>query len=157
MRPRAHRPALPYKVSDLVIGGKPVYEKWTFQNGLLTLHQLDELKRKYGPTQEPAAWLRYNTRWTARGRKYWPVRAIAPLYALEDSVPKRPCSPKQLAVLEAARKQRCICDYCGQTVARLLRPEQMCPQCAKRFYGYKAQRSHKASKAYDARPISRSL
>lgn len=138
MRQRAHRPARPYLVSDTVIDGKPVYDAGTVPDGLLTLTQLDNRRHRYGPGQEPAAWLRYIKGGTAprlvslrRGQTR--PREIAPLYDLAESVPKRACSPRQLAVLAAARDQRKVCDYCGQTAQQPLRPEQMCDDCAARL------------------------
>jgi len=138
MRQRAHRPAPPYCVSDAVINCRPVYEAGAVPEGLLTLKQLDKQGRKYAPEQEPAAWLRYILGGTAprlvslRQGQARP-RAIAPLYDRADSLPKRSCSPEQLAVLRAARDQRKICDHCGETAERPLQPVQMCEDCAARL------------------------
>jgi hypothetical protein len=135
MRQRAHRPTPPYCASDQFINGRPVYEAGAVPDGLLTLKQLDRQHRKYAPEQEPAAWLRYILGGTAprlrplrRGDAR--PRAIAPLYARADSLPKRSCSPKQLAVLKAARDQRRICDHCGEPGERALQPGEMCDDCA---------------------------
>jgi hypothetical protein len=103
-----------------VIDGKPVYESGTVPEGLRTLKQLDEEGSKYAPDQKPAAWLRYilggsAPRLVSLRRGQSRPLAIAPLYNLADSLPKRSCSPKQLSVLEAARDQRRICDHCGAT------------------------------------------
>lgn len=128
MRQRAHHPVSEYGEDTHVIDGKPVYEPGAVPEGLLTLKQLDKERLKYGPDQEPAAWLRYIPGGTLPARDR-PSR-VAPLYARADSVAKRPCSPAQLAVLEAARDQQLVCDECGRAGERRLQPGQRCPTCA---------------------------
>lgn len=114
-------------MTDPVIDRKPAYLAGEVPDGLLTLKQLHELHRNYAPDQEPAAWLKVVRR--LRGKTpFW----IAPLYALADSVPQRPTSPAQRAVLAAARDQLEICDYCGRKTNRPLQP-QICCKCAEEF------------------------
>lgn len=134
MRQRAHRPAPPYRAGDSVINGKPAYEAGAVPDDLLTLKQLEKLKRRYGPGQEPAAWLRYSlggapsTSSPSRDGSARPL-AVAPLYSITETVPKRLCSPSQLAVLEAARGLRRVCDYCGRVAERNLKPGEPCSNC----------------------------
>lgn len=133
MRQLAHTPTGSYRIDDAVIDGKPVYERGEVPEGLLTLKQLDKQKRKYGPDQRPAAWLRYIRGGPPRpdtGRGKTRPRAIAPLYDSYASPDKRPCSPAQDAVLKAARHQRRLCDECGKDTGKVLQPGEICPDCS---------------------------
>jgi hypothetical protein len=140
MRQQPHQPTEPYKMTDPVINGKPVYGRGEVPEGMLTLKQLGKLHRKYAPGQEPAAWLRL----VNRPYHQPAITTLTALYDVADSAEKRANSPAQLAVLRAARDQLRICDSCGQTTKHQLLPEPICCACAAEFEDTEVLRSRSA-------------
>jgi hypothetical protein len=99
----------------------PRYRTWSEAQaaGLYTRTQLGQLDPPRKPAPEAAA----------RGRILYHGNMYAPLYALDDAVPKRAVSPRQRAQLDRARALQSVCRYCGDQGEGSLGRGRQCGSC----------------------------
>lgn len=108
---RDYQPALP---------GVTRYTRWgQVPEGLFTRTQLGGLTppRKPAPGAGP------------QGQVLYHGNCYAPLYALADTVTKRPVSPAQRAALDRARALRRVCRLCGDHDDAPLGKGRVCDRC----------------------------
>lgn len=97
--------------------GLPRHTTWdAVPDGLLTKTQLSE--RGLKPASEPVAQVLYH------GNSY------APLYVVDEALPKQACSPAKRAVLDRARALQYVCRRCGHRDDEPLGRGRWCSPCS---------------------------